>query len=118
MFWKWQRQFGPRDPYGPPGENSRGAVLRVDKVITRDLTRSQVRAVPEILGDDKSEGEFQALQFLPDRRGLPVHRGTGGMYRTVLRLTDGEPIYLVVRGRRWSEGDAIPMHKIVYRYEP
>lgn len=119
MIWNWWiKQFGPDDEYGPPEPNARGVILRVGEVIQRDFTRTQVKAIPEILGDDKSLGEFQTLQFLPPMIGLRVATGPIPLYRTVLRLADGEPVYLVVRGRKWQVGDPIPMDKIAYRYEP
>ena len=95
---------------------ARGIVLVVEKVISREWTRSQVRALPHFLGDDTSAGEFRAVSF---DIGVPLRGGMLGAVRAVdLRVEEGKPIHLVVRGRKWRVGDAIPPDRIVYRYEP
>ncbi|MEO0417278.1 MAG: hypothetical protein AAF249_00305 [Pseudomonadota bacterium] len=94
---------------GPDGE--RGIVLVVDQVLDRGWFRSQIRALPHFLTDDRP-GFFRAKQLSYDRRiGARVDMTDIWVERDV-------PVYLVCRGRRWRKNDAIPPAEILYRYEP
>lgn len=97
---------------GPPDENSRGIVLVVDEVIERYWCRSQVRARVVFLGEDRSPGMFRSLQFLTPAIGR-VH-----LSQLAIPVRDGEPVYLMLRGRNWRPDDAIMQDWILYRYEP
>lgn len=87
-------------------------MLVVEEVVQRFWCRSQVRARAQFLGEDRSPGTFRSLQFL-------VHSiGSVHLNEVILHIVDGEPVYLVLRGRHWRVGDAIQQDIMIYRYEP